>query len=248
MAFPALHRRSRMLGGTVIALALLVAACADDVNDPTPVPLPLEITFDLGSPEPPWVTGFADHPVHKEQDWKLAAYHRNLPPPLDTDQRALYFTGHNHSDDLMMYLYRHLDGLVAGVTYDVDFEVELATNAGEGCAGAGGSPGDSQWLKVGATNFEPGLYVHDEHYRLTADLGHQMEDGAHGIVVETIGVPTPCVGGDFLLKQLRTTTERPSVTTMVSGNAWLIIAVDSGYEGLMEVYFTRAKVTLTPRE
>lgn len=226
---------------------LVVAACSDDATGPGPDPVPIDRTFDFGSPASSWINGFADHPVYKEQDWKLAAYYRNLPPPLDTDRRGLYFTGQNHSDDLMMYATREVDGLAPGVTYDLDFEVELATNAAESCPGAGGSPGESQWLKVGATDFEPGLHVNGGYYRLTADLGQQMNDGAHGVILGTIGVPTACLDGEFLLKQLQTTTKRPSVAANASGRAWIIVAVDSGFEGLMEVYFTQVKVTLTPR-
>lgn len=235
----------RVQRGVCVVLAAGAAACSDPAGPDVDI---VELSWQLGEHGAHWATGFADHPLEKEMDWQLAAYLRYLPPPLDEAQRGLYFTARNHADDLFMYFTREIEGLVPGARYDADFEVEIASNAPLDCAGVGGSPGEAQWLKVGVVNFEPVVRVEGEHHRLNADIGAQSSDGAHATVLGNIGVPTDCLDPVFALKQLATTTRRPSVVADRDGRAWLIVGVDSGYEGLIEVYFTSLAVTLTPRE
>lgn len=232
-------------GRLLILFSVLVAiAGCEDLLDPGVVIK----QWNLGTRASYWVTGFADHPVEKEQDWQLAAYLKPLPAPLDTTRSALYFTARNHSDDLLLYFTRRVEGLEAGVIYDVDFAIELASNAPAACPGAGGSPGDAQWVKVGATSFQPALGVEQNYYRLNADLGAQSQDGLHGMAIGTIGVPAACLNNQFQMKQVGTTTTQPFARADRHGQLWIIAGVDSGYEGWMQVYFTSLRVTLTPRE
>ena len=227
----------------LIALVGATAGCEDLLE-----PRVVIKQWELGTRASHWVTGFADHPVEKEQDWQLAAYLKPLPAPLDTTRSGLYFTARNHSDDLLLYFMRRVEGLEAGVMYDLEFDIELASNAAAGCPGAGGSPGDAQWLKVGATSFQPVLTIDENHFRLSADLGAQAQDGRHGVGIGTIGVANACLDQQFQMKQLATATKQPFARADRNGHLWIIIGVDSGYEGLMQVYFTSLRVTLTPRE
>lgn len=236
-------RRTR--GGVSVLLAMAAVACSDPAGPDAEV---VELSWQLGEYGAYWVTGFADHLVEKEMDWQFATYLRFLPAPLDETRRGLYFTARNHADDLFFYVARRIDDLAPGVRYDAEVEVEFASNAPLDCAGVGGSPGEAQWLKAGLVPFEPIVRADGDHYRLNADIGEQASDGQHAVALGHIGVPTDCLDPVFFMKELHTTTKQPSVVADRDGSAWLIVGVDSGYEGLIEFYFTSLAVTLTPRD
>src|SRR5690606_13448341 len=80
---------------------------------------------------------------------------RPLPEEVGREGRAYFLSGRNTSDDLFMFLKKPVSGLAPESSYRADFFVEFASAAPSNCAGVGGAPGESVWLKAGVSAVEP---------------------------------------------------------------------------------------------
>ena len=113
-----------------------------------------EFVFEFESDAEGWTVEFADLPVEYDQTiFELDYGHRPLPDGLDGG--GIYVQGHNRSDDLFMFLKRQVRGLRPDSTYDVSVSIDLVSNVPAGLIGIGGSPGDSVFVKAGASTAEP---------------------------------------------------------------------------------------------
>ena len=159
----------RLHCGTVALLtAVFVGGCRGHPNGPTDA---LTFAFDFRGGPQGFVAGFADYPPADADLYELTADYRALPPPL-ASQSALFISGVNRSDDLFMFFKRPIAGLSPGGRYIVTVSVEtaVATDTPAGCFGVGGAPGESVWIKAGATAIEPlairdGLPAHEHRHR-----------------------------------------------------------------------------------
>ncbi len=114
--------------------------------------------------------------------------HRPLPEGLEGT--GIYIQGHNRSDDLFMYLKRRADSLVPMASHEVAVTVELATNATLGLFGIGGSPGESVFVKAGASTVEPATLIDRiGHYRMPIDKGNQARSGTQMVVIGDLAHP-----------------------------------------------------------
>ena len=180
----------------------------------------------------------------EEAFYELASEWRPLPAPFD-DRQGLYLSGNNHSDDLFMFIKRRVSGLKPNTAYTLSFEVELVANAGAGCVGIGGAPGESVYVKVGATADEP-MAVRDQanDYRMTNDKGRQSQGGQDAIVIGDLANPQLDCGGDnYAPKVLTSNKVAFEAITDNTGRIWLMVGTDSGFEGVSKVYYTRVSVT-----
>jgi len=229
------------------ALALVAAACGDDTGDAVP-----ETDFDFEGGPQGWVSGFADLPADAEPEFfELESDWRPLPDDLEGD--ALYVRGHNHSDDLWMYWRRAVEGLEADTTYEVDMVIEMASNVPAGLVGIGGSPGESVFVKAGASTVEPEADADDAGWlRMNVDKGNQSEGGDDAVVVGTIANPNidpeTADGLTYELMTLDSTGLGLTATTDSSGTLWVFVGSDSGFEGATALYYSRIEVELTPAE
>src|SRR5882762_7598446 len=79
---------------------------------------------------------FFSYPVGQESFYELESGIRTLPLlPLDQHQTGFLLSGNNHSDSLNMTTKIRLTGLKPLTTYNVTFQVKLATNARRGLCG-----------------------------------------------------------------------------------------------------------------
>jgi hypothetical protein len=186
-----------------------------------------------------WAGNFADYSdEHADMrlDWGL----RPLPDELEQDGTGFFIQGMNRSDDLLMYLTRQISGLKPDTTYQVRFDITFASNAGTGCGGIGGAPGESVYLKAGATPDTPTRSKDAEGlWRASFDHGQQSQGGADASVVDTIenGNPDAC-GDDAEYATLRKKhVHTHLVTTDAQGRLHLIVGTDSGFEGLTALYY-----------
>jgi hypothetical protein len=196
---------------------------------------------------------FADLP----QDWQGADYELDfrrelLPVPL-ADLAGLRLTGHNRSDDLAMLVTAPLRGLLPDTIYRVELEAELASNVPHGCAGIGGSPGDSVYVKLGASGEQPVAEVDpvDGWLRLNIDFGVQSNAGANARVAGTLGNSQDCENGvdvDYEIKTLSTEGQPLLVSTGDDGTLWLIAGTDSAFEGFTQYYIVSLTARLEPYE
>jgi hypothetical protein len=196
-----------------------------------------------------WVTGFADLPADSDPAfYELDSGWGALPSGLEGN--AIFLSGHNHSDDLFIFLKVQLDGLKPNTSYQVLFSIDLASNTPEGMMGIGGSPGESVYVKAGAVDYEPEVITApDDHFRMNIDKGNQASEGEDMINLGTLANPnidpnthTP---GEYALMTLDNQDRLFTVTTDNNGIVWVIAGTDSGFEGPTTVYYDMIKITFT---
>ena len=202
-------------------------------------------SFEMG-PEG-WTPGFADLPVDYDQSiYELDRGYRLFPEGLEG--RGMYLQGHNRSDDLFMYLKTQIGGLRPNTTYAVAVSIDLATNVPAGLFGIGGSPGESVFVKAGASTVEPTAAEGDNrHLRMNIDKGNQARGGEDMVVIGNVANPE-VQGREFRIKTLDNSTQPLSVDTDGEGRAWLIVGTDSGFEGLTSLYYAGINYKLTAAE
>ncbi|HLU90168.1 MAG TPA: hypothetical protein VKZ51_10080 [Cyclobacteriaceae bacterium] len=221
-----------------------LAACQDEDKEPTPDIIEMNYTFEAN--EEGWIGGFADLPVEGQDIYELDISHSPLPEETDATGNSIRIQGHNRSDDLFMFLKKKLTGLSPSTTYQVIFDIEMASQYPQTAPGIGGGPGGSVFIKVGATPEEP-LAVEEEepvqnYLRMNIDKGNQAQEGTDMINVGTVGIE----GEEYRYQLIqRGNSDRPiSANTDPEGNLWLILGTDSGFEGLTVLYYNTVKVRL----
>ena len=222
-------------------------------------PAPVSVSFDFRNGALGWQAGFARYPPDTDRDgfYQLLAEIRSLPAELGVNGTGFYIQGNNHSDALVMFMKRRLstdDGMVAGQTYQVNYTIVFASSAPSGCFGAGGSPGDSVNLRAGASPAEPlallGIFRPFRDLDMNIDIGGGGGPNKNGLAASfagTIANGQPCDLGPHPWVSIQRSHQH---TTLVNANSrgelWLLVATDSGFEGLTALYYQRIDVTLTP--
>ncbi len=187
-----------------------------------------------------WVGDYTDYSTAQEGIMEFQFKHESLPAPLDRSKKSLLLSGHNRSDDLFLFIKRKVTGLRPSTTYRLVFEIELASKYPTASFGIGGSPGNSVFLKVGATAVEPQKEKMDNFYGFNLDKGFQSSGGKDMMVLGTIGIKGE--KEEYELIQ-RSNAQQPfAATTNDKGEIWLTIGTDSGFEGLTTLYYSRVKV------
>ena len=215
----------------------------DGASEPTDA---LTFTFDFNRGPQGFFAGFADYPPADAEFYELTSDYRALPPPLESHS-ALFISGVNRSDDLFMFFKGPIGGLLPGARYNVTVSAEIATNTPAGCIGVGGPPGESVWIKAGATVVEP-LPVSDGSYlRMNIDIGSQSASGGQAVVLGNIANFRNCEQShQWERKSFQGRPTPVPISIPSNGQAWLLFGADSGFEARTEIYFTRAAVTFTP--
>ena len=224
----------------------IVGSCSADPSGPEQPEETLSITFDFKLGAQGFTAGFADYPPDRAEIYELTSDYRQLPAPLES-QSALFISGVNRSDDLFMYYKGSIDSLSPGSRYTVTVSLGIATEVPSGCFGVGGAPGESVWIKAGVSGTEPVAVLDGSHLRMNIDIGRQFNSGEHAVVLGDISNSRNCEQPrQWELKSFENRSTPISITVPSNGQVWLLFGVDSGYESLTEIYFTRASVTLTP--
>ena len=228
-----------------VVFAATLGACGDSVGVADDN---YDIEFDFSNGQQEWVAGFVDYPVGKEGEWAISSSLVSLPSPLNTSRKGILLKGVNHSDDLFMYISREISGLTPNRDYAARFLVTIATNAPRNCVGIGGAPGESVVLKVGGTTTAPQRMVDaSQYYRATFDHGSQLEGGSAATPIGDLSNSNAnCLTPRYELKQFNSGTVPITIRTNANGRMWLIVGVDSGYEGTTAVYVTAVRVDINP--
>ncbi|NSW94164.1 MAG: hypothetical protein HPY62_05580 [Bacteroidales bacterium] len=223
----------------LLCLALLVNLCSKDDNRK----IGFTYNFETGMDE--WTVGYSDYPAGLSADDSLTLYemsygHSFLPPTIVPPQGGIRVRGHNRSDDLFMFIKKEINGLSTDTYYAVSFEIEIASNAPTNASGIGGAPGEGVTIKAGAVDHEPENIIDAGNwYRLNIDKGNQQQGGEDVAILGNIGVSDTTT--------VYTLIERKNSIPLVkksdsSGNLWVIIGTDSGFEGLTELYYSAVKI------
>lgn len=227
----------------VFLLMSLIVSCGTSTQNSTE----LEFSFTFEENFEGWISGFSDYPVDEEDFFNLAAEHKTLPAPLNADSGSINIRGDNRSDDLFMFIKRKITGLNANETYRISIVIEFANNAPEESFGAGGSPGSSVFVKAGASQIEPLPEIMDEagfengFYRMNIDKGNQSTGGSNMVVIGNAGHD----GEEFEYRLIERSLNNFEARTNSSGELWLIIGTDSGFEGTTSLYYNHVEVSLT---
>ena len=220
----------------MIFMMLLACGLDDDQPDTTGVKLIYNFTTNTDG----WTGDFADYPAGEEEAYELEFGHSFLPAPLDITQGSLRLSGINHSDDLFMFVKREVSGLIPNREYRLKFDVEFASDVADEMVGIGGSPGESVYVKVGATTNEPEKHEDEEGwYRLDIDKGNQAQGGDDMIVLGNFANGTD--ENVYTLKTLSNTSPF-RVTSSNQGTLWLLFGTDSGFEGRTTIYINKIEV------
>jgi len=229
--------------------AFLLASCSEEVT-PSPPNDTVDIMYDFSTDTEGWLIDFADYPVGEEAFYELAGRHATLPPPLDETDGALKLSGSNRSDDLFMFAKKKLEGLEPNTTYEITFDLDIASDAASGSVGIGGGPGEAVNVKIGATSIEPLKVIatedfgYEAYYVMNIDKGNQFQSGEDMIRIGDFENGTD----DFAYALInRNNAQNPfEAQTNSAGELWLIVGTDSGFEGITTIYYTNIAVRLTP--
>lgn len=233
----------------VLPLLGLLSACGSDNDNIKTDPNTKVLYIDFNESIVGWKTSFADYPAGEEAFYELGSSHANLPATLNTNYKGYKVTGNNHSDDLFMFVTKQVDGLEPNTRYSLRFKVTFGTNAQNNCMGIGGSPGNSVWIKVGATKNEPKAVNDGTGFLLLNwDKGNQATGGSDAIIAGDFANAQECgttSSAPYLKKTL--ITEKGSYTTVSDekGSLWLLLGTDSGFEGTTTIYFIDFEVAAT---
>ena len=199
--------------------------------------------FDRG--EQGFIADFADYPPARAEIYELTSGYRLLPAPLEP-KSALFISGVNRSDDLFMFFKGQVGGLAPGARYDVSVSVEIASDTPAGCIGVGGAPGESVWIKAGASETEPLPILEGTYLRMNIDIGNQSNGGDSAVVLGNVANSRSCEESRLWeLKDFPARSTPIPVWASPDGRVWLLFGVDSGFESRTEIYFTRATLYLT---
>ena len=232
------------VGEEVLALSDLVRVLETVTIIGPPTGPTTEFEFNFDDDDQGWIAGFADLPADfDEAGYELDSGFRRLPSGLDGS--GVFVQGNDHSDDLFMLLKKQVGGLLPSTAYAVTVSLDLAVNVPSGLVGIGGAPGESVFVKAGASSVEPIVDEDDSgQLRINIDKGNQATDGQDMIVLGDVAHPE-VVGEEYRIKALDNSAQPLEVTTDAEGRIWLIVGTDSGFEGLTALYYAGIDFTLT---
>lgn len=229
------------------ATALLLTGCQ------TSEPQPVQKSYDFADGADGWTADISDYSDGQLDTLEFESGIRDLPDELG-EGTGYYVKSMNRSDDAFMFIKRKLtiaDGIVAGATYRIAYEIHIGSSLPSGCAGIGGAP-ESSFFKAGGSTEEPKPELDEaqDFVDLTVDKGQQSTGGPAASIVGEDGDitngTTECTGDIPFVDIERTHTHTTNVTADDAGNLWLLMGTDSGYEGLTALYYLTVDVTLTP--
>ncbi|NOU20034.1 MAG: hypothetical protein HOO91_20950 [Bacteroidales bacterium] len=231
-------KKNRFLKLACLFLPLL-SSCTKDV-EVKPI---IEHTFTFNNGNENWVPFFSDYPVGKETSYELEFTNAFLPAPLDRNIKALKISGINHSDDLLSAICHKFDNLQPNIAYSIIFNIDIASNALIGGAGVGGDPNLS--IGVGGINYLPTNIIDNSNY-YRPNFISKLQSGLSNEVFQIIGNIGVSSSYPTLFKIInRNNTDSPiSITTNALGEFWLMIAIDSGYEGITTLYFKSINIEI----
>jgi hypothetical protein len=202
-------------------------------------------TFEEGIED--WEGAVVDYSVDQEEQIGFTFERRALPRELGKGQ-ALFVSGNNPSSSVFMYFTRPVSGLLPGTAYDVGFEVSFGSEAGSGCFGPGGAPGESVYLKVGAVNVAPARVMDERsNYLLNLDKGDQSRSGSQMQVIGNVANGDKRCRGETYRRVSRDNLRQPlRVTSDGEGRLWLVLGTESGVMGFSSFYYDTIRVLLKP--
>jgi hypothetical protein len=224
-----------------LPLTFLLFSCNKDDENIITYPETVELIYDFQNDNQSWEVDFADYPLGEEIFYELSYDFSNLPSPLNTNSGALKQSGNNHSDDLFMFIRRKISGLEPNTDYAISYEIQFASDVADGQFGVGGSPGEGVTIKAGAGIIKPEKVNQSGFYQMNIDKNNQANSGSDMVVIGDFSNDTN--QNEYTLKNL-VANDILTVSTNSSGELWLVVGTDSGFEATTTIYYNLIKVKL----
>lgn len=201
------------------------------------------LSYDFSLSDAGWKGDFADYPEGDSITYELVVKHDTIPTgtSVESTKKALMISGNNYSDDLFMFIKTKVTGLRPNATYEILFNVKVASDAPTGAVGIGGAPGENVYLKAGASIIEPKKELQDGMYRMNIETGNQAEEGADMLNIGHVGVSATTTKFTVITRN-NNSSNSFMLTTDPAGELWLIVGTDSGFEGKTTLYYTQIDV------
>ena len=196
-------------------------------------------TFDFSIDDQGFVGGVSDFAVIQSEQHMFMFENKDLPSPFKPGIKAQYISGVNPSDDLFMYMKKKITGLQPNSIYDVAITVEFASIYPTNAIGVGGPPGEGVTMKAGVTLTEPDTLIiakGGDFVAMNIDKGNQANPGTDMDTIGHVGVSDTTTV--YTLKTNTNTTHPFRFITDATGEAWVIVGTDSGFESTTSLYFT----------
>jgi hypothetical protein len=228
--------------GLISAIGILTG-CGASTSKPS---IGTDINYSFAQNIDGWEFGYSDYTtLTKPTDVE----HIHTISPIQGASKALYMSGTNESSSLLLYTTRKVNGLLPKTIYKGKFTVTFASDTPAGCAGVGGSPGESVWLIGAVTDIKPENTQQGDTVQLNISRGNQSTEGDSSAVLGTIGVPDiPCTANN---RQAVIKTLGPSkwisFRTDDTGSAWILVGIDSGVWGNSRIWLENITFTYEPR-
>ena len=183
-----------------------------------------------------WAGAVAEYSASTPLDSiKLSVLIDTLPTGLDTTKFSLHVYSRNPGNNLFTYIKQQISGLTPGNTYNVVFEIDLATNYPQNTPAAA-----SVLLKAGASLIEP---VTGKDLKFNLSKGTGEADGTQMVSLGTISNGTNRSG--YLIVKKENVNKPVSVVAGANGMIWLCVGLESGYKGPTDLYFDNIKATIS---
>lgn len=238
----------RTCGKLFIAILVLLGVFGCSVSGNDDGILVFSYSFDFSKGHNNWQVDFSDFPAGADDSifYELKFAYTDRPANLGANQKSMMLSGNNHSDDLFMFMKKKITDLTPNTDYTIVFDVELASNAPKGAVGVGGAPGESVYLKAGATGAEPKKMIEGNQYTLNIDKGNQAAHGESTVLLGNIAVDFDTKDYTLISRNNASMNNSPFIVKSNSrGEMWLIIGTDSGFEGTTTVYYTKVNVVFS---
>lgn len=200
-------------------------------------------TFDFNESDHGWVADYTDYPATQITDadtvYKWHSEYTYAPSSVGR-RKAIMLSCNNVNGDIFMFIKKKIGGFKPNATYNVVFEIELASDA---------LAGQGVILKAGASELEPKKIIEDSVYTLNIDKGVQYNAGENVVVVGDIGnIPTQSTNISQII-QGNSSSASPLITRSNSkGEIWLLVGTDSSFTGSTTVYYTKVNVVFSASE
>lgn len=231
------------------SVLFLISCGSGDDSTPPPPETSFNLSFDFSESSQEFDINVADYFVEHERNDEIVSTLSQLPEPYEY-RKGIEFSWFNYSDDIKGYIKKKVSGLKPSTAYNVDFQVNVLTIESEQCIGVGGGPGSSVYVKASLLPQEPTRFVSYESklvgmYRVNIDDGQSGGDDV--ALLGHIGLPISCENYKespaWEIKPL-VNDDGFAMTTGKSGEAWVYVSIDSGFEGATTVYITDVEVNI----
>lgn len=192
----------------------------------------LTYEYDFAQSDHGWTGMFSNYAMSDSVEDELRFEYTDLPSNLGTE-KAMMFFGNNLDGDLFMFMKKQITGLRADTEYTIAFDIEFASNVYSSL----GSQATNVYLKAGASTSEPEKILNGDIYLPNFDKGSLSGSGSDMMVIGDISKEEDNNPGYGIVNR-NNTKAAFNAKSNAAGELWLIVGVDSGFEGITTIYFT----------